>query len=120
MPLLALGSSFGERDAPQQRRFFFWNWTERLLRRDAEAGRTSRAVWWDYLCVAIDWAMGFLMFAAVAFGVFALARGSGMPRTAMWLCVAGLYTLPFAFRKMKSEYPSTTNGSHEGFFPFFF
>ena len=83
---------------------FFWNWTERLLRRDAEAGRTSRAVWWDYLCVAIDWAMGFLMFAAVAFGVFALARGSGMPRTAMWLCVAGLYTLPFAFMRKGPGY----------------
>ena len=83
---------------------FFWNWTERLLRRDAETGRMSRAVWWDYLCVVIDWSMGFLMFAAVAFGVFALARGSGMPRTATWLCVAGLYTLPFAFMRKEPGY----------------
>ena len=49
-----------------------WNWTERMLRRDAEEGRLTRAVWWDYLSVLIDALDCFGCSAIVSVAVFAL------------------------------------------------
>jgi len=83
---------------------FFWNWTEKRLRADAYAGRTVRAVYWDYLSVVTDWAMDFLVFSIVSSCVFALAAGYGMSRTSVWLCVAGMYTLPLAFMRKEPGY----------------
>ena len=67
----------------------FWNWTEKKLKSDAEAGRISKAVYWDYLCATVDWAVEFAVFAMAAFAVFTLADGK-MPIASAWLCVGAL------------------------------
>ena len=83
---------------------FFWNWTEKRLCEDANAGRTVRAVYWDYLSVAVDWTIDFLDFSIVALCVFTLAAGYGMASTSVWLCVAGMYTMPLAFMRKEPGY----------------
>ena len=83
---------------------FFWEWTEKHLRADAEAGRTARAAWWDYLSVLIDWLMSFGIFALVSFSVFALAKEYAMRLAFVWLCVAGTYTIPTVFARKEPGY----------------
>ena len=83
---------------------FFWEWTEKRLCADAEAGHTSRAAWWDYLSVLIDWSMSFGIFALVSFSVFALAKGYAMRSPFVWLCVAGSYTIPTVFARKEPGY----------------
>ena len=85
-------------------RTFFWKWTEDRLQKDAEAGHIERAVRWDYLCLLIDWTLSFAGFAAVAFTVFGAASGYTVPRPLLWVCVGGMYTLPFTFRREKPGY----------------
>lgn len=83
--------------------FFFtlrplsWNWTEKRLYKDAIAGRTNRAVYWDYLSALIDWAMSFCVFSLFAVCTFALADGYAMSSTLVWICVAGLRTFPTTY-----------------------
>ena len=83
--------------------FFFmlrplsWNWTERRLHEDVIAGRTNRAVCWDYLAALIDWALSFCVFSLFAVCTFALADGYAMSSTLVWLCVAGFRTFPTTY-----------------------
>lgn len=83
---------------------FFWDWTEKRLRADAEAGQTLRAAYWDYLSVLIDWLMNFAVFALVSFSVFALSDGYAMRLPFVWLCVAGTYTAPTVFVRRDPGY----------------
>ena len=85
-------------------KLFFWKWTENRLRDDAEAGRTRRAVWWDYLCLLIDWSINLFNFSIVSFAVFALADGCALSQTKTWLCVAALYTFPWVFSRKEPGY----------------
>ena len=81
-----------------------WKWTEKMLRDDAEAGRTSRAVWWDYLALLVDWSINLVNFSIVTFAVFALADGCALSQTSTWLCVAAMYTFPWVFTRKEPGY----------------
>ena len=82
----------------------FWKWTEDRLQKDAETGRLKRAIFWDYLSLLIDWSISFAGFAAVAFTVFGVASGYTVSRPLLWVCVGGMFKLPFSFRREKPGY----------------
>ena len=76
---------------------FTWNWTEEKLKKDVEDGRIERAEYWDYLSILVDWTVAFAVFVMITLAVFALADGYGLPRPAVWLCVAGIHTIPMFY-----------------------
>ena len=80
-----------------------WNWTERMLRRDAEEGRLTRAVWWDYLSVLIDALDCFVCSAIVSVAVFAMDDGV-LALPLAWICAGAFRTLPFVYMRSISPY----------------
>ena len=82
---------------------FFWNWTERLLKRDAEAGRFRRAANWDYLSFLIDAMLSLATFVLMTGAVFWAADGAlGLPFA--WICVGAFHTFPFVFTRSNFTY----------------
>ncbi len=75
-----------------------WAWSERRIIEDAAAGRLDRAVRWDYFAYFFNWLTVFLSFAVVSFTVFFCARGYGLSRPILWICVGGMYAIPHLFR----------------------
>ncbi len=74
---------------------FYWWWTEKRLRIDAEAGRLERALWWDYLCLFLDLLVQFALFALSTYAVFALAGdATTMPLPLIWICVLAFHAPP--------------------------
>lgn len=81
----------------------FWNWTERLLKRDAEAGRFRRAANWDNLSSLIDALLSLAVSALMTFAVFWAAEGA-LPLPFAWICVGAFHTHPFVFRRPNFNY----------------
>lgn len=82
---------------------FFWNWTERLLKRDAEAGRFRRAANWDYLSYLIDAMLSLAASVLMTIAVFCAADGAlGLPFA--WICVGAFHTVPFVFMRPNVAY----------------
>ena len=82
---------------------FFWNWTERLLKRDAEAGRFRRAAHWDYLSFVIDALQSLVISALMTFAVF-WAAGGALALPFAWICVGAFHTFPFVFMRQGVNY----------------
>lgn len=84
-------------------KFFCWGWTERKLKKEAENGCFRKAAKWDFVSIAIDWLLEFTGLIVMAYAIFALADKE-LHYVFKWICIAGLYTMPFAFLQINPGY----------------